>query len=87
MVYSWIDGIGYGRRMHTCAARRVIEDGDIARGFSNGAKTAGTELVAAAADEVLDIIAVGISGVDGSADHRGPLRRPGGVPDSKADVH
>ncbi|WP_112133746.1 hypothetical protein [Glycomyces dulcitolivorans] len=67
MVDSWIEGIGYGRRMHTCVARRVIEDSDIARGFSNGAKTAGPELVAAAADEVLDIIAAGISGVDGSA--------------------
>lgn len=67
MVDSWIDGTGYGRRMHTCADRRIIADSDLARGFSNGAKTADPELVAAAADEVLDIIAAGISAVDSSA--------------------
>ncbi|WP_026924313.1 hypothetical protein [Glycomyces arizonensis] len=67
MVDTWIDGTGYGRRMHTWTDRRVIDDGDLARGFSRGAKTAEPELVAAAADEVLDIILAGISAVDGSA--------------------
>ncbi|THV42139.1 hypothetical protein [Glycomyces buryatensis] len=66
MVDSWIDGSRYGRRMHTCTGRRVINDSDLARGFSNGAKTAEPELVAAAADEVLDIIVACISAVDDS---------------------
>ncbi|RRR95836.1 hypothetical protein [Glycomyces terrestris] len=67
MVDSWIEGTGYGRRMHTCADRRVTEDSDLARGFANGTRTAEPALVAAAADEVLDIIGAGISAVDGSA--------------------
>jgi hypothetical protein len=67
MVDSWIEGTGYGRRLHTCTDRRVTEDSDLARGFSHGAKTAEPELVAAAADEVLDIIAACISAVDDSA--------------------
>lgn len=67
MVDSWIEGTGYGRRMHTCADRRVVDDIDLARGFSNGAKTGDPELVAAAADEVLDIIGAGISAADSAA--------------------
>ncbi|WP_155830256.1 hypothetical protein [Glycomyces tenuis] len=67
MVDSWIDGTGYGRRMHTCTDRRVIDDIDLVRGFSNGTKTADPELVNAAADEVLDIIGACISAVDRSA--------------------
>jgi hypothetical protein len=67
MVDSWIEGTGYGRRMHTCADRRVIDDGDLVRGFSNAAKTADPDLVNAAADEVLDIIAACISAADSAA--------------------
>lgn len=67
MVDSWIDGTGYGRRMHVCTDRRVTADGDLARGFSRGAKTADPELVAVAADEILNIILACISAVDSSA--------------------
>ncbi|MCH7231070.1 hypothetical protein L0U85_09425 [Glycomyces sp. L485] len=66
-VETWIDGTGYGQRVHTCAARRVIGDNDLAFGFSNAAKTADPELVAAAADEILDILAAGISAADDAA--------------------
>ncbi|SDE20171.1 hypothetical protein [Glycomyces harbinensis] len=43
--------------MSTCTDHKVIDDSDLARGFSNDGKTAGPALVAVAADEILDIIA------------------------------
>ncbi|GAB3650136.1 hypothetical protein [Glycomyces tarimensis] len=67
VVDSWIDGKGYGRRMHTCSARRVTGDIDLASSFSRAIKNADPELVAAAADEILDIVATGVTAADDAA--------------------
>ncbi|SDD16395.1 hypothetical protein [Glycomyces harbinensis] len=70
MVYvvdAWIDGTGYGRRLHTCAAWSVTGDNDLAFGFSRAAKTADPELVRAAADEILDMVAAGVAAANDAA--------------------
>lgn len=63
----WIDGSGYGRRLHTCAARNINGDKDLAIDFSRAIKKADYELVAAAADEVLDMVTEGVSAADDAA--------------------
>lgn len=67
LVDTWIEDIGYGRRLHTTPARNVNADKDLAFGFSRGAKTADPELVAAAADEILDLIAGGVTAADNAS--------------------
>ncbi|HEX2145646.1 MAG TPA: hypothetical protein VHG10_14175 [Glycomyces sp.] len=63
----WIEGSGYGRRLHTCAARNINGDKDLALEFSRAAKKADPELVAAAADEVLDMVTEGVSAANNAA--------------------
>lgn len=67
VVDSWIDGMGYGRRLHTCAAWNVTGDKDLAFGFSRAAKTADPDLVTAAANEILDMVAAGVAAADDAA--------------------
>lgn len=66
-IYTWIEGTGLGRRIHTCAARKITGDKDLAFGFSKAVKTADPALVAAAADEILDMIAAGVTAADQAA--------------------
>jgi hypothetical protein len=67
LVDTWIDGTGYGRRLHTCAAWNVVGDSDLAFGFSKASKKADPELVTAAADEILDMISAGVAAADDAA--------------------
>jgi len=67
LVDAWIDGTGYGRRLHTCAVWNVTGDSDLAFGFSKAAKTADPELVTAAADEILDLVSAGVAAADDAA--------------------
>jgi hypothetical protein len=66
-VDCWIEGKGYGRRLHTCAVWNVTGDKDLAFGFSRAAKTADPELVSAAANEILDMVAAGVAAADDAA--------------------
>ena len=67
VVDAWIEGTGYGRRLHTCAARNINGDKDLAFGFSKAVKNSDPELVAAAADEILDMVAAGVTAADNAA--------------------
>ncbi|WP_100444187.1 hypothetical protein [Glycomyces xiaoerkulensis] len=67
LVDSWIENTGFRRRLHTCAARNVTRDKDLAFGFSRAAKRADPELVAAAADELLDLVTAGVAAADDDA--------------------
>ncbi|GAA2309551.1 hypothetical protein GCM10009853_078790 [Glycomyces scopariae] len=67
MAECWIEGTGYGQRLHTCAARNINSDKDLAVEFSRAARKGDPELVAAAADEVLTMVAEGVSAADNAA--------------------
>ncbi|GAA1673065.1 hypothetical protein GCM10009830_19150 [Glycomyces endophyticus] len=67
LAECWIEGTGYGQRMHTCAARNINGDKDLAVDFSRAARKGDAELVAAAADEVLDMVTEGVSAADSTA--------------------
>ncbi|MCD0444657.1 hypothetical protein LO763_13595 [Glycomyces sp. A-F 0318] len=67
LVDAWIEGTGYGRRLHTCAAWSVTGDNDLAYGFSRASKTADPALVSAAADEILDMVTAGVTAADDAA--------------------
>ncbi|GAB3235656.1 hypothetical protein GCM10027447_33460 [Glycomyces halotolerans] len=67
LVDSWVENAGYRRRMHTCIARNVTGDKDLAFGFSRAAKSADPDLVAAAADEILDMVTAGVTAADDAA--------------------
>ncbi|MFB9659640.1 hypothetical protein ACFQS3_07690 [Glycomyces mayteni] len=67
LAECWIEGIGYGQRLHTCAARNINGDKDLAVEFSRAARKGDADLVAAAADEVLTMFAQGVSAADNAA--------------------
>lgn len=66
-VDCWIEGTGYGTRLHTCAVWNVTADKDLAFGFSKASRKADPELVSAAADEILDMVAAGVAAADDAA--------------------